>query len=54
MKLIVEENPGWDPDIRAENCFDLPNALREIVRMIEDGFYSGLDCPMGWDWELHE
>lgn len=55
MKLIIEENGGWDPEIRAENCLELPEALKVIARMIEvDGFYAGLDSPMGWNWELKE
>ena len=54
MKLIVEENLGWDPEIRAENCLNLEEALKEIARMIGEGWFSGNDSPLGWDWELHE
>ena len=53
-KLVVMENPGWDPEIMEENCLDLVEALKAIAQMIDDGFYSGMDSPMGWDWELHE
>ena len=53
-RLLVEENSGWDPEIRAENCLELAEALKAIAQMIEDGCYSGNDYPLGWDWELHE
>lgn len=53
-KLVVEENGGWDPETRAEYCCELPDALKRIADMIEDGYHAGLDSPEGWDWELHE
>ena len=53
-RLVVEENGGWDPKERADNCHDLETALKEIARMIEEGFYAGFDSPLGWDWELKD
>lgn len=52
MRLIVEPNLGWSPEYREKNCPGLVEALKVIAQMIDEGWYSGSDSPLGWDWQL--
>ena len=49
-RLIVEFTGDCTEEERIYNYVDWDSALRQISKLIEDDYWSGIDNPMGYDW----